>query len=78
MTHLCLMSVILSWQLQVLLPVVIFVSVSIADDLLVAFACSDDVEALLQRRGTHLLCQVVCHCMCRGEAMRVVLVGRVQ
>lgn len=71
MTHLCLMSVILGWQLQVLLPVVVVVSVPVASSLLVTLSYSRGVEALLQRRGTHLLCQVVRHCMCSGGTIRV-------
>lgn len=71
MTHLCLMSVILSWQLQVLLPVVVALSVSIAGNLLARLSSSYDVEASLQRRGTHLLCQVVRHFIGRGKAIRV-------
>ena len=71
MTHLCLMSVILSWQLQVLFPVVVALSVSVAGNLLAMLSSNCDVEALLQRRGTHLLCQVVRHCICRGGVMRV-------
>lgn len=78
MTHLCLMSVILSWQLQVLLPVVVALSVSVASGLLAKSSCNRYVEALLQRRGTHLLCQVVRHCMCRGGAMRVFVVSLVR
>ena len=70
MTHLCLMSVILGWELQVLLPVVVVVSVSVASALLVTLSSSRGVETLLQRRGTHLLCQVVRHCMCSDGARR--------